>query len=129
MMRLQQNLQEQYPAANNNLLAFIELPKRVLLSEIDSRNCIHNAVFCLLDQKCWGCDIGPECLHVLDKFNEFNVDADEKRIKATLVIAIAHIEKKIHEWGHQPRICVCETCVWLRDIRKVMSSSAQNESD
>ena len=128
-MQAKQKLHNQYSSANNKLLEFIELPKRLLLSEINGKNCIHNADFNLLDQECWGCDIGPECLHLLDKFKEPKVNNNENKLKTALEISINYIEKITCNQKHKLNACTCETCTWLREARSFMSPDDKNTSN
>ncbi|MDH5437174.1 MAG: hypothetical protein OEX83_10480 [Gammaproteobacteria bacterium] len=110
----------------NKLLELYELPKRLLMNEIGGMDCMHDSVFNLLDQECWGCDVGTECLSMLkvlqlEKEHELETLPEEKLL-ANLRIADQYINQKISAVAHSPGSCACELCNWSRETKRLLNN-------
>ena len=105
-----------------DLAQILTPPKRVLLEEINSKGCIHDASFNLSDREYWNCNFGEECPGLLEHFQENNPDevnnlSDRKQEK-TIAVARITITNKIKLAQHDTTTCMCELCSWLREVNK-----------
>lgn len=111
----------------DKLLELCELPQRLLLDEINNRDCIHDANFDLSDSECWGCDVGEECLSLLKVLQNQGLEDLEnlsiERLTESIKVAKQYIDNKIQEQRHDIKTCSCELCTWRREVDLVQMES------
>ncbi|MFV1982956.1 MAG: hypothetical protein ACC657_05385 [Thiohalomonadales bacterium] len=105
----------------NKLVALQKLPKNMLLNEIKTMNCKHNAEFCLYDKKCWNCVLGRECLELIGKYDSFDTHSSQKVYLKKIRIAQTYIYGKLEYWRHDYKTCNCDACNWLLNTTKILA--------
>jgi hypothetical protein len=104
----------------SKLVDLLIFPKQLLLKEINARNCIHNAEFCMCDIKCWDCDLGRECFELIGKQGGFGLKSSQEVCLKRIGIAQKYIHNKLKNWQHDRMTCDCDACNWLRNTTRIL---------
>ena len=95
---------------------------RILVrDQIELQACIHNGNYVAGNSECQFCQFEFECqwLYKNDEFAALQLKTTENLLEA-LQFAEAYVDAMITRWGHNKRICGCETCAWLRHTRRLL---------
>ncbi|MEJ2171568.1 MAG: hypothetical protein ACO22K_06050 [Woeseiaceae bacterium] len=102
------------------LIEALSYPRLLLLKIIEAKDCPHDSVFEATSERCQQCDLNKEC-HWVVCLNDFE-DLQEKpayTLNASLRYGIKVVESLNSELGHDPTLCTCESCYWLRDAQRL----------
>ena len=111
------------------LIEMSNMPRTMLIEDIGMKNCIHKGEFCLSDQKCWGCDLGEECLDIIGRFKSLGADSEMSKIIQKILVARDYILRKLDVARHDRIGCRCESCKWLRELDTVLLEINKADTD
>ena len=95
---------------------------RILVrDQVELQACIHNGHYVAGNSECKFCEFEFECqwLYKNDEFAALQHKTTDNLLEA-LQFAEAYIDAMITRWGHNKRTCCCETCTWLRNVRRLL---------
>ena len=95
-------------------------PRMLMMSRWDSDDCRLNHFYSPSHPDCWTCEQGTEC-QWLNSNDEFTVLANQPRdvLLKALRFSIDYVDTNVSSKDHNARRCVCESCRWLRNSRRM----------
>jgi hypothetical protein len=108
-------------AMRRKILDVLVYPRQVAMANVDLSACPHSGFFEALDARCQECSKNYECdwLNSTDEFNELAEKPMEFLYRA-LAFGIDYVDARTAQQDHDPEICECESCQWVRDARNIV---------
>ena len=94
---------------------------------IEKRDCPHNSLFEVTSERCQQCALNKEC-HWVRCLNDF-ADFEGKpayTINASVRYGIQLVQSLNDGPEHQPEICTCDSCTWVRDALELTETFEQH---
>ena len=101
---------------DEQLIALHELPASLATWMIANRDCTHGGKYSTQQQRCWRCGLSREC-RWLDRVETGIETMQTATLKISLSYAAGLVCRQLREKKHYVESCLCEQCVWLREVR------------
>ncbi len=104
------------------MIAALDFPRDLILSLIEERECPCRERFEAGNELCCDCDLNREChwVTLLNDYSHFD-GKPTYTINASLRYGVQLVEERGRELQHDPTVCTCEACSWLRSTRQLIS--------
>lgn len=102
------------------LIEALTHPRLFVLEDIEQQDCPHGKLFVSSSESCRVCGLKQEC-HWVSCINDFSDLASKPlhTIHASLLYGIKVVEARNEQLKHNSRACICESCAWTRDARRL----------
>ncbi|NOZ11871.1 MAG: hypothetical protein GXP09_12650 [Gammaproteobacteria bacterium] len=112
----------------NQILDVLELPRRLIRSELEINQCPHDIQYYASDPACRGCFDGPECqwLYATDEVAALDSRSLDELMQA-LEFAILSVAAQLAHAGH-PLRCTCPPCKWLQQAEQLHKQALGSNS-
>ncbi len=99
------------------IIDLLVYPRWLVLDEIDSAVCPHQGYYNDTDPECRHCELGEACrwLSSNDAFVALTRTPIEDLLRS-LEFAVDYVRFRCSQ--HNRIACVCESCIWLRKVRR-----------
>lgn len=103
-----------------SIIEALTYPRILMTSQMDVGDCPMHRYFNPAHQSCQVCIQYEECIW-LNSNDEFSVLLDKPMdvLFEAFVFSIEHVDAHVSSNKHNFRRCVCESCSWLRDARRL----------
>ena len=98
-------------------------PRILMAAHIDANDCPMHRYYNPEHGSCQACEQGIEC-HWLNQNDEFSalVNQPMEALVATFEFSVDYVDAYLSRENHSLRFCACDSCMWLRDARRLIKS-------
>lgn len=99
----------------NEIINVLAFPRALVRGEIDLEECRHAGNYAPQDRVCRDCYYGAECEWLFS--NDECVALENKsleELEGALEFAVGYVDAHMCHRGHDPALCRCEACSWLK---------------
>jgi len=100
----------------NRIIELLSFPRQMLHDDIDLETCLHAGFYDTKDRVCRECENEGQC-RWLSANDEF-VALERKSVRSlakSLAFVLEYMNAQVGRWGHDPNVCKCSSCRWLRE--------------
>lgn len=109
------------------LADILSYPRYLIRSDIELGGCCYFGLFNVSSRECLECVDSADCRWLKD-IDHMQETVPDRQLLHALEYAIRSVSAQSARLEHNPSVCTCDACTWLRDARALLDPAAINSS-